>query len=90
MEEIHHNLFTTLLLGSKAESVLVKRKWYIQMKMYRLYRKMTILAQLFEEKRVIVVTWVSSASSLYHKNFNIGHNLFISLQILFILIHNVP
>ena len=40
--KIHHNLFKTLFLGSKAESVLVKQLYYIQTYMYRLYRKMTI------------------------------------------------
>ena len=41
-ELVHHNLFITLLLGSKEETLLVKQPWYIQTKMYRLYRKMTI------------------------------------------------
>ena len=31
--DIHHNLFITLLLGSKAETVLVKHQCYIQTKM---------------------------------------------------------
>ena len=39
---IHHNLFITLLLGSKAETVLAKQLCYIQTKMYISYRKMTI------------------------------------------------
>ena len=39
---IHHNLFKTLLLGSTAETLFVKQLHYIQTKMYRLYRKMTI------------------------------------------------
>ena len=42
---LHHNLFITLWLESKAETVLNKQPCYIQRKMYRLhvhvYRKMT-------------------------------------------------
>ena len=37
---VHHII--TLLLGSKAETVLVKQPCYIQTKMYRLHIKMTI------------------------------------------------
>ena len=37
---LHHNLCITLLM--EAETVLVKQPHYIQTKMYRLYRKMTI------------------------------------------------
>ena len=40
--ELHHNLFITLLLGYKAETVLVKQPFYIQTKTYRIYRKMTV------------------------------------------------
>ena len=32
-KKLHHNLFITLLLGSKAETVLVKQLYYIQTKM---------------------------------------------------------
>ena len=39
---IHHNLVRTQLLESKALTVLVKQPYYIQTKMYRLYRKMTM------------------------------------------------
>ena len=39
-EYIHHNLFITLILGSKAETI--KQPCYIQTKMYNLYRKMII------------------------------------------------
>ena len=39
---IHHNLFITSLLGSKAETVL-KYPCNIQTKIYRLYRKMTMV-----------------------------------------------
>ena len=37
---LHHNLCITLLM--EAETVLVKQPRYIQTKLYRLYRKMTI------------------------------------------------
>ena len=39
---IHHNLFITLLMGSKAETVLVKQPCYSQTEMYSSYREMTI------------------------------------------------
>ena len=35
---IHRNLFITLLLGSKVDTMLFKQLCYIQTKMYRLYR----------------------------------------------------
>ena len=38
---IYHSLFITLLLGSKAETKLVKQPCYIQTKMDRFYRKIT-------------------------------------------------
>ena len=39
MKIIHQNLFITLLLGSKAKTVLTKQLCCSQTKMYRLYRK---------------------------------------------------
>ena len=39
---VHHNLIITHLLGSRAETMLVIQPCYIQTKMYRLYRIMTI------------------------------------------------
>ena len=39
---VHHSLYITLLLESEAEPVFVKKLCYIQTKMYRLLRKMTI------------------------------------------------
>ena len=41
-KKVHYNIFITLLLGSKAETMFFKQLCYIQTKMYRLYRKMTI------------------------------------------------
>ena len=41
--ELYHDLFITLLLGSIAQTVLVKQPSYSQTKMYRLYWKMTIM-----------------------------------------------
>ena len=38
---LHYNLLITLLFGSKAETMLVKQQCYIQIKIYRIYRKMT-------------------------------------------------
>ena len=43
----HQNLFITLLLGSKAKTVLAKQSCCIQTKMYRIYRKMTIYGHFF-------------------------------------------
>ena len=40
--DIHHNLLVTLLLGFKTENMLVKQVCYVQTKMYKLYRIMTI------------------------------------------------
>ena len=42
---ILHNLFKTLLLGSKAKTVLAKQ--HLARKMYRLYRKMAIYGHFF-------------------------------------------
>ena len=41
---LHHNLFRTLSLGFKVETLLVKQLCYIQTKMYRLYRKWPLMA----------------------------------------------
>ena len=43
LHKIHHILFLTPLLGSKAKTVLAKQMCCILTKMYRLYRKMTLL-----------------------------------------------
>ena len=42
INKLLHDLFITLLLGSSTATVLAKQPCYIQTKMYRLYRKMTI------------------------------------------------
>ena len=44
---IHHNVFITLLSGSKVGTMLVKQPCYIHTKMFRLYRKMTIYGHFF-------------------------------------------
>ena len=39
---LHQNLYITLFLGYKAENMFIKQPCYMQTKMYRLYRKLTI------------------------------------------------
>ena len=43
---VHHNPFITLLLGSKRETMLAKQLCYIQTKMHRVSRIMTIYVHL--------------------------------------------
>ena len=42
LTQIHHKLFITLLLGSKAKTIVVKQPSYSQTKILRLYRRITI------------------------------------------------
>ena len=44
---VHHDLLIKMLLGSKAETMLVKQPFFIQTKMYRLHRKMNLYGHFF-------------------------------------------
>ena len=52
----HHNLFITLLLGSKVKTVLTKQPRCIQTKMSTLYRKMTIYGHFLYNLDIFV--WI--------------------------------
>ena len=64
---IYHNLFITLLLRPKAETVLVKQLCYIQTKMHRFYRKITIYGHF---SIIIICTFLGSIFKLCYTKLN--------------------